>query len=259
MLISVGSTVVITGVAPIGIGEATAIAFASQSPKTIILASRTKEKLLKVADTIRTLYWPVKVETVILDLASQESVRAAASEISALVDKVDFLINNAGATIQTRRATKENIEYQLGVNHIGPFLLTNLLLPLILKATESSPPGSVRIINLASHGHRLSPIRFHDYNFEGHDIPAEEEPVANMPPAFAKKTADGYWPIAAYSQSKTANILFTVHLKRHLNDLGVGSFAIHPGGEDMQIKRNPLPQHTTYFHRCIDRSESRSR
>lgn len=256
-----GFQVVVTGVAPIGIGEATALAFASQSPKTIILASRTREKVLKVADKIRSLYSPVKVETVILDLASQESVRAAATKIGSLVDKVDFLINNAGAVIQTRRVTEEKIEYQLGTNHIGPFLLTNLLLPLILKAAESATPGSVRVINLASHGHRLSPIRFHDYNFEGHEIPPEEEPFANLPPAFAKKTADGYPPIIAYSQSKTANILFTVHLKRHLNKLGINSFAIHPGGKCPQTNQYTRLVVVTWahFHRRLDGFESGSR
>ncbi|RYP71958.1 hypothetical protein DL769_004563 [Monosporascus sp. CRB-8-3] len=106
---------------------------------------------------------------------------------------------------------------------------TTLLFPFLEAAARSSPPGSTRIINLSSNGHRVSPVRFHDYNFEGKEIPEEERPPPNLPPAFAKVHNDSYMPTIAYAQSKTANVLFTVYLQKHLRYRGIASYAVHPG------------------------------
>lgn len=121
---------------------------------------------------------------------------------------------------------------QFGVNHIGTFLLTKLLFPLLRAAAkQSSFPGATRVVNLSSHGHMLSPIRFHDYNMENNkEIPPEERPRPAMPPAFAKASEDGYLSIIAYSQSKTANILFTLYLQDYAGASGIMSYALHPGG-----------------------------
>jgi NAD(P)-dependent dehydrogenase (short-subunit alcohol dehydrogenase family) len=224
-------TVLITGVAPHGIGESTAIAIASQSPSTLILASRTKEKLETVAAQIKKSYPDVDPKIVLLDLASQDSVRKAAAEVEALIPKLDLLINNAGLVTGSRQWTKEKIEIQFGTNHIGHFLFTKLLLPLLDAASKGSPAGATRVVNLSSQGHRLSPFRFHDYNIEGKEIPPEEAPFSPMPPAFAKTLPDGYLPIVAYSQSKTANILFSVYLQEHIKSHGITSYAVHPGGK----------------------------
>ncbi|KAI0846665.1 NAD(P)-binding protein [Daldinia vernicosa] len=232
-----GRNILITGVAPAGVGEGTAIAFASQKPATLILVSRTKEKLDSVASHIRELYPEVDVRVVTIDLASQASIRKAAAEVTGIISKLDILVNNAGATYNARRWTAEGIEIQFGANHIGPFLFTKLMLPLLKEAAKQLPAGATRIINLSSHGHRLSTIRFHDYNIENKEIPEEEKPFSPLPPAFGRVQEDGYMPTIAYAQSKTANILFTLYLQEHLQANGIMSYAVHPGGVDSQLGR----------------------
>jgi NAD(P)-dependent dehydrogenase (short-subunit alcohol dehydrogenase family) len=227
---------VITGVAPNGIGESTALAIASQDPSTLILASRTQKRMEAVAEKIKSKYPNANVKLVVLDLASQDWVRKAAAEIAVIVPKVDVLINNAAIFVMSSRGwTKEKIELQFGVGHIGHFLLTRQLMPLLKAAAAESPTGATRIINLSSQGHRLSPIRFHDYNLEGKDIPPEEEYNPKAPPAFTRKLADGYMPAVAYGQCKTANILFSVSLQKYLKMQGISSYAVHPGS-----KQHPL-------------------
>jgi NAD(P)-dependent dehydrogenase (short-subunit alcohol dehydrogenase family) len=101
-----------------------------------------------------------------LDLASQASVRQAATHVSVLTDKIDVLINCAGINVKTRRLSPEGIELQFATNHAGHFLLTVVLLPLIEHAAESGVPGATRIVNVSSAGHAISPMRFSDFNFE---------------------------------------------------------------------------------------------
>ncbi|KAK7955906.1 uncharacterized protein PG986_005128 [Apiospora aurea] len=237
-----GRNVVITGVAPNGIGQTTASAIAAQGPAHLILASRTKEKLEQAASELRSAYPVVDIQIVILDLASQAAVRKAAAEIAQLIPKLDVLINNAGAVIMTRRLTAENIELQFGANHIGHFLFTKQLMPLLEAASRDGPAGATRIVNLSSQGHRCSPVRFHDINIEGKEVPEEEKQPSYMPPAFTRVNNDGYMPIAAYGQSKTANILFTVSLQQRLKSRGIASFAVHPGAIDTNLGREHDPE-----------------
>ncbi|KAI0410452.1 NAD(P)-binding protein [Xylaria grammica] len=225
-----GRNIIITGVAPEGVGEGTAIAFASQEPANLILLSRTKEKLEAIAGIIRTSYPSTNVRTIVMNLASQESIRKAVAEVESIISTLDILVNNAGCTCRLRNWTEEGIEMQFGVNHIGTFLLTKLLFPLLKAAAAQSSPGVTRIINLSSHGHRLSPMRFHDYNMENKEIPKAEQPISPIPPVFAKASEDGYLSTIAYSQSKTANILFTLYLQDHARASGIMSYALHPGG-----------------------------
>ncbi|KAJ8111947.1 hypothetical protein ONZ43_g5503 [Nemania bipapillata] len=165
-----------------------------------------------------------------MDLASQESIRKAVAKVEAIISTLDILVNNAGCTHRLRQWTAEGIEMQFGVNHVGTFLLTKLLYPLLMAAARQSPPGAARIVNLSSHGHRLSPFRLHDYNMENKEVPPEEQPIASLPPAFAKASEDGYLSTIAYSQSKTANILFTLSLQDRAAASGIMSYAVHPGG-----------------------------
>lgn len=168
------------------------------------------------------------MQSVILDLMSQDSVRKASVEIAKLAPHIDILINNAGFMTPKRQLTTEGIEAQFGANHIGHFLFTNLLMPQLLSAAKSNGPGATRVVNLTSLGHRLSPIRFHDYNFEGKEIPQEEQHPP-LPPMFAKGAQGAYNGYVSYGQAKTANILFSVELNRLLKDKGVVSYAVHPG------------------------------
>ncbi|OTB10102.1 hypothetical protein K445DRAFT_309795 [Daldinia sp. EC12] len=244
------------GVSPISVGEGTAIAFASQKPATLILVSRTKEKLDNVASKIRKLYPDVNVRVITIDLASQASIRKAAAEVSGIISRLDILVNNAGATYNSRRWTSEGIEMQFGANHIGPFLFTKLLFPLLREAARHSPAGATRIVNVSSHGHRLSPIRFHDYNVENKEIPEEEKPFSPLPPVFGRTQEDGYMPTIAYAQSKTANILFTLYLQEHLRN-GIVSYAVHPGGVDSQLGRehddemaDAIAKTSTFWKNC---------
>lgn len=180
---------------------------------------------------IRNAYPDVHIAIVSLDLMSQDSVRAAATEISSLTDRLDLIINNAGFMTQKRTTTKEGIEGQFGANHIGHFLLTNLLAPKLLAAAEKGPAGATRVVNLTSLGHRISPVRFSDYNLTGKDVPNDEKNPGPLPPMFQENAPDGYNGWIAYGQAKTANILFSVGLNEKLKSKGVQSYAVHPGCE----------------------------
>lgn len=172
----------------------------------------------------------VTAKLVVLDLASLESTRNAAAEISRQVDHIDVLINNAAVVSSERRETAEGIEQTFGVNHVGHFLLTSLLTPLLLAAAaKSKESGLTRVVNVSSLGYRLSPIRFHDYNFEGKEVPVEEQPPMKLPSHMSIGKDMPYGPFPAYGQSKTANILHCVSLNQKLDAKGVKAFGVHPG------------------------------
>ncbi|KAH6720400.1 hypothetical protein BKA61DRAFT_640718 [Leptodontidium sp. MPI-SDFR-AT-0119] len=199
-----GKTFVITGPTAGSLGAQTALFLASGKPSTILLLGRTASKVSSVISEIQALSPSTKVQFIPLDLTRFESVRAAASTINNTVSKIDVLINNAGIMGVTEYTlTPEGIESQFGANHIGHFLLTNLLLPKL----EAAGNGA-RIVNLSSSGHQLGEVRLDDYNFDN---------------------GKAYDPWAAYGQSKTANILFTVSLAEKLASRGILAFAVHPG------------------------------
>lgn len=160
-----------------------------------------------------------------LDLSSQAATRKAAEEIAGLLGHVDILINNAGVVSSERRETTDGLELLFGTNHVGHFLFTSLLTPLLLAAK------SARIVNVTSLGYRLSPVRFHDYNFEGHPVPPEEEPPSSVPSYMRPAPTGGrsYHGFCAYGQSKTANILHAVALNDRLGGKSVRAYAVHPG------------------------------
>jgi NAD(P)-dependent dehydrogenase (short-subunit alcohol dehydrogenase family) len=216
-------------VSPESIGSSIALSIASQAPAQLLLASRTQYKLEEVLKTVRDAYPDVPVALVALDLMSQESVKVAAAEIASLTDRLDLIINNAGVMSQTRITTKEGIEGQFGSCHIGHFLLTNLLMPQVLAAAKSSSPGATRVVNLTSLGHRISPVRFSDYNLTGKEVPPEEKNPGPLPLMFQKNAPDGYNGWVAYGQAKTANILFSVALNERMKGKGIASYAVHPG------------------------------
>lgn len=151
----------------------------------------------------------MKATFVQLDLCDHKSVRQAAQRImEATNSKVNILINSAGNMgIKEYTVDKQGNEMQLSGNHLGHFLLTNLLAPALMEAARVDQ-RSVRVVNLTSLGYRISPFRFDDYNFSN------------------GKTYD-LW--TSYGQAKTANIFFTSGLTKRVRAHGVVSFAAHPG------------------------------
>ena len=214
---------------PNSIGEATALALASGGPSTLILASRSLSKVEAVARKVRDKSPSVVVHAVAVDLASQASVREAAARIRSLTPTLDVLINNAGISVATKQWSPDGFELTLATNHLGPFLLTGLLMPLLTAAVQENRPGATRIVNVTSTGNFVSPFRFSDYNFEGKPLAPDEQPRRNLPKHIYQEY-DGFPGVIAYGASKTANVLFSVALNDRLRSKGIRSFAVHPGG-----------------------------
>jgi NAD(P)-dependent dehydrogenase (short-subunit alcohol dehydrogenase family) len=145
-----------------------------------------------------------------LDLTSLDSVREFAAWYLDRHDELHLLINNAGVMYTPFGHTAEGFELQFGTNHVAHFLLTCLLVPALLAGAPS------RVVNLSSAGHAGSDIVWDDPNFERRD----------------------YDKFAAYGQSKTANILFSVELERRLGDRGVHAYAVHPGMIATELARH---------------------
>ncbi|XP_064081209.1 retinol dehydrogenase 13-like [Macrobrachium nipponense] len=193
-----GKTVIVTG-ANTGIGKETAREMAKRGAK-VILACRDMDKC---AEARKDIAWDTQnklVRCMKCDLASQDSIREFVQNFNAKEERLDILINNAGVMRCPKSFTEEGIELQLGTNHMGHFLLTNLLLS---KIKDSAPS---RIINVSSVAHMRGRINFSDLN--------------------SKKNYDEG---EAYAQSKLANILFTRELSERLAGSGVTCNAVHPG------------------------------
>jgi len=201
-----GQTAFITGGAS-GLGQETARAMAAKGAH-VILAARDQAKLDQAAATIREQTGSDQVETICLDLASLDSVRAGAKEATERFEKIDLLINNAGVMACPQSATADGFEMQFGTNHLGHFALTKGLLPLVQKGSGK------RIVNLSSRGHHFDQVHMDDPNFENRE----------------------YEKWASYGQSKTANVLFSVGLNNRLDDIDV--FAVHPGGIQTNLGRH---------------------
>lgn len=195
-----GKTVVVTG-GNSGIGLETAVGVASSGARTLI-TSRDQERGRRAVEDIANRSNSEQVELVQLDLASLASVRAAASELLSKAARIDVLINNAGLVLTERRVTEDGFEATFATNHLGPFLLTNLL----LERLRASAPS--RLVNVASLAHTSARggLDFDDLQFQR-----------------------GYQGMQAYSRTKLANILFTRELARRLPVEEVTANALHPG------------------------------
>jgi NAD(P)-dependent dehydrogenase (short-subunit alcohol dehydrogenase family) len=194
-----GKVAIVTG-ASAGLGVETARALAAAGAQ-VVLAGRNPPRLADAAASIRERVPEAQLEIGPLDLTSLASVRGFASWYASRHDRLHLLINNAGVMYTPFEHTADGFELQFGTNHVGHFLLTCLLVPLLL----ADPPA--RVVNLSSAGHMTSDVMWDDVNFERHD----------------------YNKFASYGQSKTANILFAVELDRRLGDRGVHAYALHPG------------------------------
>ena len=195
-----GKVVVVTG-ANSGIGKETAALLATMGATTI-LACRNPQKAEAAAAEVRAASGSDDVHVVPLDLADLSSVETAAKELSSRWDRLDVLVNNAGGIWSGRQVTAQGFEQTLGVNHVGPFFLTALLLDRLKRAE------SARIVNLSSVGHHaaLTGMRWNDLQSEKR-----------------------YSTFGAYAQSKLANVLFTRGLAIRLADTNITANAAHPG------------------------------
>lgn len=245
-------TFLITGVNPLGLGYATAEALASQSPRLLILTGRAPGKVQKCIDILTDKYPNVKYKALQVDLSSQESVRKAAEEVLGWGDvpAIDVVINNAGVmNLPERTLSVDGVEMHFATNHLGHFLLTNLLMPKILAAESTSSNGP-RVINVASMATWLSPIRFSDINFSAtiSSLPESERPnlmavrMGGVQFDESDEQSTIYLPFVPYGQSKTANILHTIALNAKLYAKhGVISVAVHPGEIPTELQRNTDP------------------
>ncbi|WP_435873850.1 oxidoreductase [Nocardia fluminea] len=196
-----GRIAVVTG-ANTGLGFETARAVAARGA-TVVLACRDSGKAADAAQRITTRVSGARVDTVVLDLASLASVRAAAQRVRGRYDRVDLLINNAGVT-GLSGTTEDGFEIQFGINHLGHFALTGLLLDRLVAADAG------RVVTVSSIGHRFGRIDLDD--------PARS--AGN-----------------AYAASKLANLLFTYELDRRLTGTPACALAAHPGGASTEVFR----------------------
>lgn len=139
----------------------------------LLLLGRSEAKIVPVVENMKEIYPDVKVQFIECDLSSLDSVRNAAEVINNQVDRIHYIVNNAGIMACPYQLTIDRIEMQFATNHLGHFLLTNLLLPKILAAG----PGA-RIVNVSSRGHRFSGVRTTDWNFEKEVIALRSTAIA---------------------------------------------------------------------------------
>lgn len=193
-----GKICMVTG-ANSGIGKATALGLA-QMGATVVMVCRDRTKGEEVQNEIKTKSGNNAGVLLLADLSSQQSIRQLAENFRQHYTHLHLLINNAGVFMLTRRETVDGLEMTLAVNHLAPFLLTNLLLDVI----KNSAPA--RIVNVSSESHQSGSIKMDDLQ--------------------GKK---GYRSLNTYGQSKLAVVMFTYELARRLEGTGVTVNCLHPG------------------------------
>jgi NAD(P)-dependent dehydrogenase (short-subunit alcohol dehydrogenase family) len=215
-----GKNCLITG-SNSGIGKQIAIGLAKMKANVIVVGrdkTRCEAALEEIRKDASTNTDKNQISYYVADLSSQASIHSLAKDFLDSHECLDILVNNAGVFLPRRRTTVDGIEYTFAVNHLAPFLLTNLLYEKI-KASKPS-----RIITTSSVAHRGAKINFDDLQFErGH-----------------------YNSLKAYSQSKLANVLFTNELARRSKGSGVTANCFHPGGV-----RTNLVQSGPWYYRLV--------
>ncbi len=193
-----GKVCIVTG-ATSGIGRAAASALAQQGA-TVVLLSRNAQKCARVATEIQGQTGNQNIGFIATDLSSLKAVRAAAAEFRQRYSRLDVLLNNAGVSPSKRRESVDGFEYTFALNHLGHFLLTNLLLDMLVASAPS------RIVSVSSSIYKQAKLDFEDLQLRR-----------------------GFSAMKAYANSKLANLLFTVELARRVADKRVTVNAMAPG------------------------------
>ncbi|CAD6575606.1 MAG: hypothetical protein ASARMPREDX12_007391 [Alectoria sarmentosa] len=194
--------ILITGCSS-GIGIETAKALNTTGARLFLGVRNTTKGQAALSDILK----PGHVELLQMDLNSLDSVRSAAEEFKQKSETLNLLINNAGVMATPEGQTADGFETQFGTNHLGHFLLFQLLKATLLAS--STPPFNSRVVCLSSSGHRGAGVRFdNNYNFEKGD----------------------YAPWTAYGQSKTANIYMANEIERRYGSKGLHGLSVMPGG-----------------------------
>ena len=202
-----GKIALVTG-ANSGMGLATTVELARKGAK-VIMVCRNRQRGEEALAAAKQKSHSEDIELMLCDLASLESIRSFAEEFTRKYSILDILINNAGVVTIKRQLTKDGFEMDLGVNHLGHFLLTNLLLEP-LKAAEQG-----RIVVVASGAYKIGALHYED-------------------PTLARR----FNPAKAYARSKLANILFTKELAARLQGTRVTVNCVHPGAVGTNIGVN---------------------
>ncbi|XP_052841640.1 retinol dehydrogenase 11 isoform X1 [Drosophila gunungcola] len=219
-----GKVAIVTG-GNTGLGRETVMELARRGA-TVYMACRSKEKGERARKEIVKRTGNPNVFSRECDLSSLDSIRQFAADFKKEQSQLHVLINNAGVFWEPRRLTKEGFEMHLGVNHIGHFLLTNLLLDVLERTAPS------RVVVVASKAHERGQIHVEDMHGQ-----------------------DFYDEGVAYCQSKLANILFARELAKRLEGTGVTVNALNPGIADTEIARNMI-FFQTKFAQYVDPSEA---
>ena len=193
-----GKVCIVTG-ATSGIGRVTALELAKMGA-TVVAVARDPAKGRALLDEMRNAAG-AEAHLLLCDFSAQTAIRQLAADFKAKFDRLDVLVNNAGAVLGERRVTADGLETTFATNHLGYFLLTNLLLD-VLKASAPA-----RIVSVASEAHRNARLDWDDLQY------------ARRP----------YSSTGAYGASKLANIAWSAELARRLAGTGVSSNALHPG------------------------------
>jgi len=195
-----------------GIGKEAAVALARAGWQVFITA-RDPGRGAAALEEIRSRSTSTRVDVLPLDLADLASVRAFPAHLAGRTEQLDVLVNNAGLVLQDRRVTVDGFEQTFGVNHLGHFLLTDLL----LESLRSNPSGG-RVVVVSSHAHKMARrgLDFDDLQTAHHR----------------------YRGFSVYSRSKLANILFTRELARRLDGANITVNSLHPGYVDSRFGRD---------------------
>lgn len=193
-----GKVCIVTG-ATSGIGQITALELAKMGA-SVVAVGRNAQKGAATLEMIKRQSASETVEFLQADLSSQQSIRQLVQAYSDKYDRLHVLVNNAGAVYSKRQTSTNGIEMTIALDHLGPFLLTELLLPLLKRSAPA------RIVTVSSRVHARGHIHFDDLQGEKH-----------------------YAALQAYSQAKLANILFTYELARQLQGTGVTANCVAPG------------------------------